>query len=160
VTDLACKDYFTVREAAAYAGISYSQWRARIQPNFPPGEFFGVKIYRRTDVARRFDPEFLDQRRIRRLDLDRKRRHANPARFAAKRAARRAAKSQRTPVWADHDAILAIYRECECRQRLTGIPHHVDHVAPLQGRTISGLHVEYNLQILTGPQNCSKGNRW
>ena len=49
---LAGKDYFTVYEAAAYAGISYSHWRARIQPYFPPGEFFGKLLYRRADVQR------------------------------------------------------------------------------------------------------------
>ena len=47
-----CKDYFTVRQAATYAGVSYSHWRARIQPEFPPGEFFGRLIYRRADVQR------------------------------------------------------------------------------------------------------------
>ena len=41
MSDLAGKDYFTVAEAAAYAGVSYSHWRARIQPDFPPAEFFG-----------------------------------------------------------------------------------------------------------------------
>lgn len=35
--NLASKDYFTVPEAAYYAGISYSHWRARVQPVFPPG---------------------------------------------------------------------------------------------------------------------------
>jgi hypothetical protein len=50
--NLAGKDYFTVREAAEYACISLSQWRARVQPAFPPGLFFGKLIYRRTDVQR------------------------------------------------------------------------------------------------------------
>jgi hypothetical protein len=54
---LAGKDYFTVREAAAYACTSYSHWRARIQPEFPAGEFMGKLIYRRIDVQR-----FIEQR--------------------------------------------------------------------------------------------------
>lgn len=49
---LAGKDYFTVREAAAYAGISYSHWRDRVQREFPPGIFKGKLIYRRVDVQR------------------------------------------------------------------------------------------------------------
>jgi hypothetical protein len=52
VINLAGKDYFTVREAAAYAGVSYSQWRERIQREFPPAEFCGKLIYRRADVQR------------------------------------------------------------------------------------------------------------
>lgn len=49
---LAGKDYFTVPEAAEYACISVSHWRAKIQRIFPPGEFYGKLIYRRADVQR------------------------------------------------------------------------------------------------------------
>ena len=48
-------------------------------------------------------------------------------------------------------------------QRLTqetGISHHVDHVIPLQGRLVSGLHVHTNMQIITGSENSRKWNRW
>jgi hypothetical protein len=49
---LAGKDYLTVAEAAEYACISVSRWRARVQREFPPGEFCGKLIYRRVDVQR------------------------------------------------------------------------------------------------------------
>jgi hypothetical protein len=53
--NLSGKDYFTMREAAAYACISLSQWRARVQPWFPAGKFCGRLIYRRSDVQRYFE---------------------------------------------------------------------------------------------------------
>lgn len=73
---------------------------------------------------------------------------------------RRAAKLQRTPPWADLDAMRAIYAEAHRLTHETGTPHHVDHEIPLQGELVSGLHVHTNLQILTGSENSKKRNRF
>lgn len=73
---------------------------------------------------------------------------------------RKAALLARTPVWADRDAIMAIYAECERLTYETGFAYNVDHVVPLQGELVSGLHVENNLQILLAIQNAIKGNRF
>lgn len=70
-----------------------------------------------------------------------------------------AAKRQRTPQWADLQAIEAFYVEAARLSRETGVPHEVDHIVPLQGAEVSGLHVEYNLQIITRTENRSKHNR-
>lgn len=162
MSGLAGKDYFTVEEAADYAGISYSHWRARIQREFPPGEFYGKLLYRKADVEWRFGSSVpLEyQSKVRRLDAERRRRAISPSESVARRAKRRSATLQRTPAWADHASIRAVYLEAARLSRTTGVPHHVDHLVPLQGARVCGLHVETNLQILPAKQNLSKGNRW
>jgi len=71
--------------------------------------------------------------------------------YNARAAKRRAAKLQRTPSWANLDKIKEIYRTCP-------EGYHVDHIVPLQGELVSGLHVENNLQHLPASENLAKGN--
>jgi hypothetical protein len=58
---------------------------------------------------------------------------------------------ERTPAWADLKAIAAIYANCPAG-------YHVDHIIPLRGKTVSGLHIETNLQYLPGLENLRKHN--
>ena len=65
----------------------------------------------------------------------------------------RSSKLKRTPAWSDLDAITKIYVECPKGKE-------VDHIYPLQGERVSGLHVPENLQYLTRSENASKSNRY
>lgn len=78
---------------------------------------------------------------------------------ASERARYRSAQRQQTPQWANQEAIKRVYEMCARISRETGVEHHVDHIVPLQGRKVRGLHVEYNLQIIPGADNRSKGNK-
>jgi hypothetical protein len=77
---------------------------------------------------------------------------ANKEKYAAWSAKRRAAKLQRLPKWADLKAIQKFYENCP-----SGMT--VDHIVPLQGEFVTGLHVENNLQYLTMEENSKKNNR-
>jgi hypothetical protein len=79
---------------------------------------------------------------------------------AAQRARRRAAEKRATPVWASMDLIKQIYEQAALISRQTGIPHEVDHVVPLVGKRVCGLHVHWNLEIVPASVNRSKGNKF
>lgn len=83
----------------------------------------------------------------------------NPGARLARSRQRDIAKIQRTPPWADLEAIKEVYRQAALKSRETGQKHHVDHIFPLQGESSCGLHVHYNLQVLPARENLSKGNR-
>jgi hypothetical protein len=71
---------------------------------------------------------------------------------------RYAALTNGTPAWADPSKIMAVYDERDRLSRETGIPHHVDHVIPLQGKLVCGLHVEANLRAIPARENLIKKN--
>lgn len=65
----------------------------------------------------------------------------------------RSRKSNRTPKWADIIKINEFYRNCPKG-------YEVDHIIPLHGNNISGLHIHTNLQYLTKEENSKKGNKF
>lgn len=92
-------------------------------------------------------------------ERNRARNKKNLARNSAYQARRIAAKLQATPSWAEHDKIAALYEECRALNERTGVRRNVDHILPLQGKTVCGLHVLANLRIVTEFENKSKSNK-
>ena len=76
----------------------------------------------------------------------------------ATNARRKQSQRNRTPSWANEQLIAAYYKEAKRLEELTGIQFHVDHIIPLQGELVSGLHVETNLQLLPAHENIGKSN--
>jgi hypothetical protein len=62
--------------------------------------------------------------------------------------------------WADRGAISAIYEIATRASRCTGISFHVDHVIPVRGRLVSGLHVPENLRVIPKIENLRKNRRF
>jgi hypothetical protein len=87
----------------------------------------------------------------------------NRAHTNAKSKARRLAQDQRTPKWLteqDFAGIREFYLLADELSKAYGFPWHVDHIIPLKGRSVSGLHVTSNLQVIPGSDNMRKGNRF
>lgn len=84
--------------------------------------------------------------------------HMAPAARCARQAARAAAKLRATPPWSETQQIAAVYELASRMTESTGIEHQVDHIVPLRGKLVSGLHVLANLRVITADANRAKGN--
>jgi hypothetical protein len=90
-------------------------------------------------------------------------REANLPKLALRNMTRYIGKLRATPIWltkAQFQIMQDFYnlaKECEI---LTGDKYHVDHIVPLQGKNVCGLHVPWNLQVLPADMNLSKSNKF
>jgi hypothetical protein len=87
----------------------------------------------------------------------------NPAKANARNARRRAAKLNATPKWLTREHLKQIeryYIVAKWVESILNEPIEVDHIVPLQGENVSGLHAPWNLQLLTEEENCSKKNKF
>lgn len=81
------------------------------------------------------------------------------AKHNSSQARRRKAERRATPAWADLARIEIIYVLAQQLSIETGTKHSVDHIYPLQGKKVCGLHVHDNLRVIPLRENCSKQNR-
>lgn len=109
----------------------------------------------RLDVAAK---AWINNNRDKKRGTDKKWRKTHPEKHKAKLAAYRAKKLQAMPSWVDKKEIQNVYRDCTRTTAQTGIAHQVDHIIPLRHKKVCGLHVPWNLQIITAHENAVKKN--
>jgi len=87
----------------------------------------------------------------------------HPDKLRAKDARRRVATLKAQPIWLSEghkqqiEDVYTLARDCEL---VSGQKYHVDHVVPLQGKTVCGLHVPWNLEVLPADINVKKSNKF
>lgn len=87
----------------------------------------------------------------------------NKGKVNANTALRHAAKMKRTPSWLSKEDKLTIkcfYQLAAMYNRESDQKWHVDHIVPMQGETVSGLHVPWNLRVIPAVENMKKNNRY
>jgi hypothetical protein len=85
----------------------------------------------------------------------------NRAKLTSIERKRQASKLKRTPAWLtafDKLHMECLYQVAAMRTRESGQEWHVDHILPLQGKTVSGLHVPSNLRVIPAVENLRKYN--
>lgn len=109
------------------------------------------------------NPEFKKKIMLRQREASKRHYRENKSDYISKDAKRRANKISATPVWLSDEQkgrINNIYKVCKSVSEKTGKLHHVDHIVPLKGENICGLHVPWNLAIIPAKMNLSKGNKY
>jgi hypothetical protein len=96
-------------------------------------------------------------------EVSRKTRLKNKARVLANKAKYRASKRNKTPTWVDKEHLWLIKQAYELailRTKQFGFLWHVDHIIPLNGVNVSGLHVIENIQVIPAVENLLKNNKY
>jgi 5-methylcytosine-specific restriction endonuclease McrA len=110
--------------------------------------------------AARAKKQYWENKSLRERKLAYKR--SNVDKYNALDAKRRAKKFNATPSWLSQEQLEEIecfYSTARAFKMYTGEAYCVDHIIPLQGEMVSGLHVPWNLQVLTEADNISKKNK-
>jgi hypothetical protein len=116
-----------------------------------------------SEDRKKYMSDYAEQKREKIREIALRWQRNNKGKVNANTALRHAAKMQRTPKWLTEEEKLRIrcyYQLASMRNRESNQEWHVDHIVPLQGENVSGLHVPWNLQVLPALENIAKGNRY
>lgn len=152
-------NYFQNVEKSRQNHRDYYKRRLLKNPNFQKDEYWKNPEKRR-EQGRAAYSKHREKRLVAVKEYSRK----NRGKSNAIKKMYKLAKSRACPSWVKdcfgmRVKIENIYNRAKTLSETTGILHHVDHIIPLRGENVSGLHVPWNLQILTAEENMRKSNR-
>lgn len=155
-----CRDCVKAYDSARYAAAAdLHRLRARNRRAADPSRHRGyVSSYYRRNAERIRAERRAEYDQVAGAARARKWRQKFPWKHVAQVVKRDAYKLRATPAWANDEAILKFYERAKQLSEETGVLHHVDHIYPLRGRLVCGLHNEFNLQILPARENQRKYN--
>lgn len=108
---------------------------------------------RRKDYMREYNQRYCTDNAVSLRESRRQRYRHDPKAYVARARARKSHIKQAIPTWTKFSEIAEFYRRCP-------MGYHVDHIVPLRGKQVSGLHCLANLQYLPAKENLSKNNKF
>ena len=147
-------DNLPAEKRIQYRSTSNAKDSTRIkQREWQRGNVNKVRAYSQKWYAKA-NPEVLSQKR-------KEYRKLNPEIFARHSLKRSRSEKNAMPSWlsdSEKESIRLIYLKRDFLNEVIGVKHEVDHIFPLQGRDSCGLHVPWNLQVITSTENRRKNN--
>jgi len=147
------------KECAIKAAASYNKKKYNSDAYYRRHQIERLKALKRDNEEYRKKRAKIDSR-------ERGKRYASDAEYRQRvceyERSKRRKRWQATPPWVTpkmRQTIRAAYSRASELTKATGTVHHVDHIVPIQGDGVCGLHVPWNLRVVTALENLRKGNR-
>jgi 5-methylcytosine-specific restriction endonuclease McrA len=149
----------SIRKTAKKQGVSHTTIRRKLDIQLHTQNKIQAKLWREKNAEkvvayRKSDAVKKSKRKYVSNNLDKSAFYTSERRFLFRKAKKYVLSEYH------RNMIKLYYRLSASLTCLTGVKYEVDHIVPLKGKNVSGLHVPWNLQILSKEENLKKGNKF